>query len=77
MAPARSVLLGRSDQESGTALPRNIRILCDLGVAALRTVIGGLIAQSVGLTSPFWAAAAVMLLVAGCAWKPLGLARIE
>ena len=55
----------------------SVRILFDLGGAALGTLIGGLIAQSVGLTSPFWGAAVIMLVVAGCAWKPLGVARIE
>jgi predicted MFS family arabinose efflux permease len=55
----------------------SVRILFDLGGAAIGTIIGGLIAQYAGLTIPFWSAAAVMLVVAVCAWKPLGPARIE
>ena len=55
----------------------SVRILLDLGGAAIGTLTGGLIAQSVGLTTPFWMAGAVMLAVAGCAWRPLGPAGIE
>jgi predicted MFS family arabinose efflux permease len=55
----------------------SVRLLLDLGGAAIGTLAGGLIAQSVGLTTPFWIAAAVMLVVAVCAWKPLGPARIQ
>jgi predicted MFS family arabinose efflux permease len=55
----------------------SVRLLLDLGGAAIGTITGGLIAQSVGLTIPFWIAAAVMLVVAGWAWRPLGSARID
>ena len=55
----------------------SVRILCDLGGAAIGTIAGGLVAQSLGLTTTFWIAAAVMVVVAGFAWRPLGPARIE
>lgn len=53
------------------------RLLADLGGAAIGTLIGGLIAQVTGLTMPFWLAGAVMVVVAVCAWRPLGPARID
>ncbi|HTJ69263.1 MAG TPA: MFS transporter [Actinospica sp.] len=55
----------------------SVRMLLDLGGAAIGTVTGGLVAQRLGLTAPFWIAAAVMLVVAACAWRPLGPARID
>jgi len=53
------------------------RLLFDLGGAAIGTLIGGLVAQGTGSTTPFWLAGAVMVVVAVCAWRPLGPARIE
>lgn len=50
----------------------SVRILCDLGGAALGTLLGGLVAGLTGLTTPFWIAAGIMLVVALCAWRPLG-----
>lgn len=50
----------------------SVRILCDLGGAAIGTLLGGLVAGLAGLTTPFWVAAGVMLLVTACAWRPLG-----
>jgi predicted MFS family arabinose efflux permease len=55
----------------------SVRILCDLGGAAVGTIAGGLLAQSLGLTTPFWVAAVVMLAVAAGAWRPLGSAKIQ
>ncbi len=48
--------------------------LLDLGGAALGSLVGGLVARQFGVTGPFWAAAAAMLLVAAAAWRPLGTA---
>jgi predicted MFS family arabinose efflux permease len=55
----------------------SVRILCDLGGSAVGTIAGGLLAQSLGLTTPFWVAAVVMLAVAAGAWRPLGSAKIQ
>ncbi|MBR7831709.1 MFS transporter [Actinospica durhamensis] len=50
----------------------SVRILCDLGGAAIGTLLGALVAGLAGLTMPFWIAGAAMLVVAVCAWRPLG-----
>jgi MFS family permease len=45
--------------------------LFDLGGAAVGSLLGGLLAQTLGVTAPFWIAAAVMAGVAAAAWRPL------
>ena len=45
--------------------------LLDLGGAALGSLLGGTLARTWGLTTPFWIAAAVMALIATAAWRPL------
>lgn len=45
--------------------------LLDLGGAALGSLLGGLLAGAWGLTTPFWAAAVVLALIAVIAWRPL------
>ncbi len=46
--------------------------LFDLGGAAIGSLLGGLLAQTLGVTAPFWIAATIMTGVAVTAWKPLG-----
>ena len=48
--------------------------LLDIGGAALGSLLGGAVAHTLGLTAPFWLAAAAMLVVAAAAWRPLGAA---
>ncbi|HEX7745170.1 MAG TPA: MFS transporter, partial [Micromonosporaceae bacterium] len=48
--------------------------LLDLGGAALGSLLGGLLARLLGVTGPFWIAAAVMAGIAAVAWRPLGRA---
>ncbi|MBU8858157.1 MULTISPECIES: MFS transporter [unclassified Micromonospora] len=45
--------------------------LLDLGGAALGTLLGGLLAGTWQITTPFWVAAAAMAVIAGFAWRPL------
>ncbi|MGW8527275.1 MULTISPECIES: MFS transporter [Nocardiopsidaceae] len=45
--------------------------LADLGGAALGAVLGGLVAEGVGLLAPFWLAAAAVGLLCVISWKPL------
>jgi predicted MFS family arabinose efflux permease len=45
--------------------------LLDLGGAAVGSLLGGLFARTRGITAPFWAAAAVMAIIAAAAWHPL------
>lgn len=45
--------------------------LLDLGGAALGSLLGGLLAQIWGLTTPFWIAAAAMAVITAVAWRPL------
>ncbi|RSM85037.1 MFS transporter [Kibdelosporangium aridum] len=49
----------------------SVYMLLDLGGAALGSLIGGLIAQALGVTAPFWIAAGVMVLICVAAWRPL------
>jgi MFS family permease len=46
--------------------------LLDVGGAALGSLLGGLFAQAMGITAPFWIAAGVMAVIAVLAWRPLG-----
>ncbi|MEZ0091787.1 MFS transporter [Streptacidiphilus sp. EB129] len=55
----------------------SVRILCDLGGAAIGTITGGFLAQGLGLTTVFWVAAVAMLTVAAVSWRPLGPATIQ
>jgi MFS family permease len=45
--------------------------LLDLGGAALGSLLGGLLAHTWTITTPFWIAATVMATVAAAAWRPL------
>lgn len=45
--------------------------LLDVGGAALGSLLGGLFARLLGITGPFWIAAAVMAAIAAAAWRPL------
>ncbi|MEU0490408.1 MFS transporter [Nocardiopsis sp. NPDC006139] len=49
----------------------------DLGGAALGAVLGGVLAQALGLLAPFWVAAAAVGVLAAVAWRPLGAADAE
>jgi MFS family permease len=51
--------------------------LLDLGGAAVGSLLGGLLAQRLGITAPFWIAAAAMVLIALAAWHPLRQASIR
>jgi MFS family permease len=51
--------------------------LLDLGGAALGSLLGGLVAQAYGIVATFWTAAVAMVVVAGCAWRPLRAATAE
>ncbi|WP_248962050.1 MFS transporter [Sphaerisporangium perillae] len=42
-----------------------------VGGAAAGSLLGGLIAQTVTITTPFWAAAAAMTIITAIAWRPL------
>ncbi|MGV9840393.1 MFS transporter [Nocardia niigatensis] len=46
--------------------------LFDLGGAAIGSLLGGLVAQALGVVAPFWIAAAVMACATAAAWRPLG-----
>jgi predicted MFS family arabinose efflux permease len=48
--------------------------LLDLGGAALGSLIGGAVAQTYGLITTFWTAAAAMAVIAAVAWRPLSTA---
>ena len=49
-------------------------LLLQNGGAALGTLLGGACAAALGITAPFWIAAAVMAVVTVLAWRPLRLA---
>jgi MFS family permease len=49
-------------------------LLLQNGGAALGTLLGGACAAALGITAPFWIAAAVMAVVTALAWRPLRLA---
>ena len=49
----------------------SVYYLLDVGGAALGSLLGGLLARTWGLTTPFWIAAAVMAMIATAAWRPL------
>jgi MFS family permease len=49
----------------------SVYYLLDVGGAALGSLLGGLIARTWGLTTPFWIAAAAMTLITAAAWRPL------
>lgn len=55
----------------------SVRMLIDFGGAAIGSVLGGVFAQSLGLTTPFWISAGTMTAVAVLAWRPLGGAVLE
>jgi MFS family permease len=46
-------------------------LLLQNGGAALGTLLGGACAAALGITAPFWIAAAVMAVVTALAWRPL------
>ncbi|GAA5083882.1 MFS family permease [Thermocatellispora tengchongensis] len=48
--------------------------LTQIGGAALGSLLGGLIAQAVAITTPFWAAALAMTVITAVAWRPLAAA---
>ncbi len=49
----------------------SVYYLLDVGGAAFGSLLGGLLARTWGLTTPFWIAAAVMAIIATAAWRPL------
>lgn len=49
-------------------------LLLQNGGAALGSLLGGACAAELGITAPFWIAAAVMAVVTALAWRPLRLA---
>lgn len=50
----------------------SVYYLLDLGGAALGSLLGGVFARVLGITGPFWLAAAVMAVIAAAAWRPIG-----
>jgi MFS family permease len=46
--------------------------LIDVGGAAVGSLLGGLLSQIWGVTTPFWTAAVAMTVIAAVAWRPLG-----
>ncbi|AUG75282.1 MFS transporter [Kitasatospora sp. MMS16-BH015] len=55
----------------------SVRTLADLGSAALGSLFGALLTRHLALTTPFWLAAAAMLLTTACAWRPLSRAALD
>ena len=51
--------------------------LLDLGGAALGSLLGGVLARTWGVTTPFWIAATAMALIAAAAWRPLRQASAD
>jgi predicted MFS family arabinose efflux permease len=49
-----------------------VQTLLEAGGATLGLLLGGVFAQSLGITAPFWIAAVATVLVAAAAWGPLG-----
>lgn len=49
----------------------SVYMLLDVGGAALGSLLGGLFAQALGVTAPFWIGAGVMVLICVAAWRPL------
>jgi predicted MFS family arabinose efflux permease len=45
--------------------------LLDLGGAAVGSLLGGMFANALGITAPFWIAAVVMAVITAAAWRPL------
>lgn len=45
--------------------------LLDFSGAAAGSLLGGLFAQALGITAPYWIAAGVMVVVSAVAWRPL------
>ena len=52
----------------------SVYALIDVSGAAIGSLTGGLVAQAYGIVATFWIAAAAMVVVAVCAWRPLGAA---
>ncbi len=53
----------------------SVYLLASTGGSALGALLGGLVAQGLGLTAPFWLAFAAMALVTAVAWRPLATVR--
>lgn len=49
----------------------SVYALLDLGGAALGSLLGGLFASAWEITTPFWIAAVVMVVITVLAWRPL------
>ncbi|RKR89235.1 transmembrane secretion effector [Micromonospora pisi] len=49
----------------------SVYALLDLGGAALGSLLGGVLARTWGLTTPFWLAATAMAMITVAAWRPL------
>jgi MFS family permease len=49
----------------------SVYLLLDLGGAAIGSLLGGLVAQALGITAPFWIAAGAMVTILAAAWRPL------
>ncbi|WUH99787.1 MFS transporter [Spirillospora sp. NBC_00431] len=50
----------------------SVYALSDAGGAVLGWFLGGVFAQMLGITAPFWIAFAAMIVVSAAAWNPLG-----
>lgn len=53
----------------------SVYMVADLGGAALGALVGGFLAEYLGLLVPFWIAAGAVGLLAAVAWRPLGRAE--
>lgn len=52
----------------------SVYALLETGGAAVGSLLGGAIAQALGVVAPFWAAGIAMLLIALVSWRALGQA---
>ena len=53
-----------------------VQALLEVGGATLGMLLGGVFAQSLGITAPFWIACGLTVLIAAMAWGPLGEASV-
>lgn len=72
-----TTLLQRSVPDHLRGRINSVNALIQTGGAALGSLLGGAFAHNLGITAPFWIAAAVMILTTATAWHPLRQACTE
>jgi MFS family permease len=72
-----TTLIQRSVPDRLRGRINSVYALIQTGGAAVGSLLGGAFARGLGITAPFWIAAAVMLLTSTTAWRPLRRASIE